>query len=429
MKLLSNMIFRCQPVCASVRSRGFSSGRKFHAGSAANAAEASKEFDVARRVVNLSAGCAALPLEVLKQAQSQFVDTNNFGLSVTEMGYRTQNFHDIYYAAADSFNSLMKVPDNYELHFFNGGATLQFSAIPLNLCKTKGETVNYIMNGHWSEKAVREARLMGCNAVESTWCPHGQGVYFTLPEVEEWNIEPSGKYIHFTMADTRQGFEFQDFPFDKMPENMPIACDNSVSLGSRPIDISKFGVLYAAAHKNFSTSGVCYTLIRKDLIPKDLDDVMPATPTMCNWNRFHTAPDKIWNVPVIFSVWLGKLMTDWMAKQGGLEYFEDLAIKRSNILYDFIEGSNGFYRTFVTDMRYRSRMQVVFTIGDGEGPNEELVEKFLHEADNEHGWLDIRSHPLGISSPAIRVTMYNPQPVEAIHEVRRVMHEFMKRHI
>ena len=154
---------------------------------------------------------------------------------------------------------------------------------------------------------------------------------------------------------------------------------------------------------------MCYTIIRKDLIPDSLEDVMPGTPTMCNWNRFQTAPDKIWNVPVIFSVWLGLLTTEWMKAKGGLPYFEDLAIRRSNILYDYIDDSDGFYRTFVTEDKYRSRMNVVFTIRDSEGPNEELVEKFLKQTGEER-WQNIIT-PLGISSSAIRVTMYNPQPI------------------
>jgi len=151
-------------------------------------------------------------------------------------------------------------------------------------------------------------------------------------------------------------------------------------------------------------------------------------PTMCNWLTFQNAPNKIYNVPVLQSVWLGALNTEWMIERGGVEFFEQLAIRRSNLLYDLIDNSNGFYRTFVTSEKFRSRMQVVFTIRTGSGADHELVEKFLTEANEDLGWLDIRSHPLGIPSDAIRVTMYNHQTEDTVKVVREFMHDFQKRH-
>jgi phosphoserine aminotransferase len=144
---------------------------------------------------------------------------------------------------------------------------------------------------------------------------------------------------------------------------------------------------------------------------------------MCNWNVFQEAPNKIWNVPVIFSIWLGHLTCEHMIERGGVEAYEDLAIRRSNLLYNYIDESNGFYRCFVNNDRFRSRMQVVFTIGSGEGANGALVEKFLNKT-AEMGWLDVRSHPLGISTDAIRITMYNHQPIEVVELVRDFMREF-----
>jgi phosphoserine aminotransferase len=203
-----------------------------------------------------------------------------------------------------------------------------------------------------------------------------------------------------------------------------LACDASANLGSFPIDVSKYGVLYAASHKNFSTAGICYTIIRKDLISRDTQ--LKTMPTMCNWVTFQEAPNKIYNVPVLVSVWLGALNTEWMLARGGVPYFEDLAILRSNLLYNLIDNSDGFYRTFVQKPELRSRMQVVFTVGTGTGSDGELVEKFLQEANDNLGWLDIRSHPLGLPSDAIRVTMYNHQTVETVRVVREFMHKFQK---
>eukprot|EP01063_Lacrimia_lanifica_P037233 TRINITY_DN758_c0_g1_i1.p2 TRINITY_DN758_c0_g1~~TRINITY_DN758_c0_g1_i1.p2 ORF type:complete len:416 (+),score=243.91 TRINITY_DN758_c0_g1_i1:72-1319(+) len=381
------------------------------------------------RVMNLAAGNAALPIEVLEKAKKNFTNWNGKAISVAEMGYRTGWFHEIQESCEARFRDVLKIPDTHEVFFFNGGATLQFAAIPMNLMggaqptnPVRPKVANYVMNGHWSEKAQREAELY-CKVHEVAHDP--TGLYFTVPEPKDWNINKDGVYMHYTSADTRQGFEFIDFPYEVVPEGMLLASDQSADLGSKPVDVSKYDVLYAAAHKNFSTAGFCLAIIRKSVI-KD-ETIMPFTPTMCRWKVFNDAPNKIWNVPVITSIWIGDLTLQWMQERGGIPYFEDLAKRRSRLLYDVIDESKGFYRTFVTDERYRSRMQVVFTIGDGTSEkNQELVNKFLHKASGELGWLDIRSHPLGIPSDAIRVTMYNPQPIEHVAAVQKFMLDFMK---
>jgi phosphoserine aminotransferase len=378
-----------------------------------------------RRAINLAAGAAALPLEVLEEAAKSFAHTDGTGMSVAEMGYRTKPFHAIMERAEEGFRKLLDIPDTHEVHFFNGGATLQFSAIPLNLLGgvNEGKTANYLMSGHWSEKARNEARVFG-EVTEVAVDP--KGLYFEIPDGKTWEMDEEGAYLHYTSADTRQGLEIRDFDFSAVPDGMPVCCDASANLGSAPIDVSKYGVLYAASHKNFSTSGICYTIIRKDLISDRTQ--MKAMPTMCNWLTFQNAPNKIYNVPVLTSVWLGALNTEYMIERGGVEFFEDLAIRRCNLLYDFIDNSGGFYRTFVNSSKFRSRMQVVFTIRTGSGADHELVEEFLREANDELGWMDIRSHPLGTPSDAIRVTMYNHQTEATVKVVREFMHDFMKRH-
>lgn len=377
------------------------------------------------RAINLAAGAAALPLEVLERAAKNFVDTDNSGMSVAEMGYRTKPFHAIMERAENSLRQLLKIPDTHEVHFFNGGATLQFSAIPLNLMggENEGKSANYFMSGHWSEKSRNEARMFG-KVTEVAVDP--KGLYFDIPDSSTWEMDRNGAYIHYTSADTRQGLEIRDFDFSAVPEGMPVCCDASANLGSFEMDVSKYGVLYAASHKNFSTSGICYSIIRRDLISDRTQ--MKAIPTMCNWLTFQNAPNKIYNVPVLTSVWLGALNTEWMIERGGVPFFEELAIRRSNLLYDVIDNSNGFYRTFVNLEKFRSRMQVVFTVRSGSGADHELVEQFLSEANDELGWLDIRSHPLGLPSDAIRVTMYNHQTEDTIKVVREFMHDFMKKH-
>eukprot|EP01061_Rhynchopus_euleeides_P038196 TRINITY_DN65621_c0_g1_i1.p1 TRINITY_DN65621_c0_g1~~TRINITY_DN65621_c0_g1_i1.p1 ORF type:complete len:440 (+),score=212.43 TRINITY_DN65621_c0_g1_i1:132-1322(+) len=390
-----------------------------------------KEVPATGRVMNLSAGNAALPLEVLERAQKEFCNWNGKAISVAELGYRTSWFHEVQENLEEKFRKLLDIPDTHEVFFFNGGATLQFAAIPLNLMGGAQPTnpsgpkiASYVMSGHWSEKAVREAELY-CKVQNIAEDP--TGMYFTVPEPETWKFHKDAVYAHYTSADTRQGFQFINFPYEAIPEGVLLCSDQSADLGSKKVDISKYDYLYAAAHKNFSTAGFCLGIIRKDIIKADT--IMPCAPTMCRWKVFDDAPNKIWNVPVIISMWMAELTLDWMHERGGLDFFEDLSIRRSRLLYDMIDGSNGFYNTFVTDERYRSRMQVVFTIGDGTSPrNQELVNLFLNETSRDLGWLDIRSHPLGIPSDAIRVTMYNPQPIEHIQEVQKYMNEFMKRH-
>ncbi|CAK9098421.1 Phosphoserine aminotransferase (Phosphohydroxythreonine aminotransferase) (PSAT), partial [Durusdinium trenchii] len=298
------------------------------------------------RAINLAAGAAALPLEVLERAASSFVETDHSGMSVAEMGYRTKPFHRIMERAETSLRNFLSIPDSHEVHFFNGGATLQFAAIPLNLLggQNEGKKANYLMSGHWSEKARNEASLFG-EVHEVAVDP--QGLYFEIPSSKTWEIDQNAAYFHYTSADTRQGLEIRDFDFDAIPSGMPVCCDASANLGSAPIDVSKYGVLYAASHKNFSTAGVCYSIIRKDLISKETQ--MKAIPTMCNWNTFQSAPNKIYNVPVLMSVWIGALNTEWMIERGGVEAFQELAITRSGLLYDLIDNSGGFYNTFVNN--------------------------------------------------------------------------------
>ena len=381
--------------------------------------------------MNLSAGNAAIPIEVLKKFQDNFVRWNDKGISVAEMGYRTEWFHEVQQSTEEKFRRVLEIPDTHEVFFLNGGATLQFAAIPLNLMggpqftnPTRPKVANYVMNGHWSEKARNEANLY-CRVHEVNNDP--DNLYFTVQDPKTWNFSKDGTYLHFTSCDTRQGFQFRRFPYEVVPEGMLLACDASADLGSKQVDVSNYDVLYAAAHKNFSTSGFCLTIVRKDIITDET--ILPYAPTMCRQKVFNDAPNKIWNVPVITSVYMAELMLEYMEERGGVPYFEDLAHRRANLLYDLIDNSNGFYNCFVNESQYRSTQQVVFTIGDGKSQkNQDLVNLFLEEASIKKGWLDVRSHPLGIPSDAIRITMYNPQPIEHIELVRDYMIDFMKRH-
>jgi len=240
------------------------------------------------------------------------------GISVMEMGYRTKNFHDIMYSAESSFRELMGMPDDFEFFMFDGGATLQFAGIPMNLCGgSKPKVGNYLLNGHWSEKARSE----GAKYVDThTVWTDPEDKFLTVDGPEKWTYNKDATYFHYCTADTRQGFEFHNFPYHGVPESNVLCADMSANLGTKAIDWSKYGVVYAAMHKNFSTSGATIMCIRKSLI--DADTVMPFTPRVTNWSSFYNSPQKIYNVPTIWTIWLFQLTCEHMLAKGGLSYFD-----------------------------------------------------------------------------------------------------------
>lgn len=201
----------------------------------------------------------------------------------------------------------------------------------------------------------------------------------------------------------------------------------SANLGTKKVDWSKYGLVYSAMHKNFSTSGATIICVRKDLI--DPDTVMPITPRIANWSSFYNSPNKIYNVPNIWTIYLFQLTCEYMLQKGGLDYFEKRAKTRSDKFYDYIDNSDGYYRTFVSDWDFRSRMNICFTIKDDD---KTLIDRFINTAEKEHGWLDVRGHPMstkvnyGADTNSIRVTIYSPQKDSAIEKVLNFMDDFKK---
>ena len=247
----------------------------------------------------------------------------------------------------------------------------------------------------------------------------------TVDGPERWTYDKDATYFHYCTADTRHGFEFHNFPYHGVPASNVLCADMSANLGTRRVDWSRYGVVYAAMHKNFSTSGATIVCIRKDLI--DPDTVMPATPSIANWSSFYKSPNKIYNVPTIWTIWLFQLTCEYMMAKGGLDYYERRAKARAERFYDLIDNSDGYYKTFVQNEQFRSRMNICFTIKDDD---KTLIERFITNAENELGWLDVRGHPMSTKTNydsdtnSIRVTIYNPQKSCAIEKVLNFMDSF-----
>eukprot|EP00929_Paragymnodinium_shiwhaense_P114543 TRINITY_DN8299_c0_g1_i1.p1 TRINITY_DN8299_c0_g1~~TRINITY_DN8299_c0_g1_i1.p1 ORF type:complete len:514 (-),score=74.82 TRINITY_DN8299_c0_g1_i1:147-1628(-) len=368
-----------------------------------------------RRAVNLA---ASLPVEVLEKAERELVSTGMAGCSVLEMGRRSHSYQAILDSAEESLRALVGIPDTHVVRFFEGGAELQHAAVPLNLLGQQGAPADYVVTGRRSERAVRQAMKYGTiNQVSGD----PAGLYRSVAPAGQWPFAGNARYVHYTAVEDGQGLEVHRFPYELLPEHTVLCCDATSALGTKHFDVSRYGVLYASAEPNFSTNGLCYAIIRRDLLP---EAPLPVAPDSCDWNNFETAPS-------LFSVWLGKLTCDWMLERGGLAHFAEQSQKRSTALYDLIDGSNGFYRTFVDDESLRSRVQIVFSIGDGRSErSRELVSHFLKETAAELGWLSVGAQPLGGDfHDGVQINLCNHQPQEAIQTIRLFMRNFMRRHM
>lgn len=245
----------------------------------------------------------------------------------------------------------MNVPKNYKIFFFQGGASTQFSAIPYNLLRGKDKS-NYMTTGAWSQAAIAEAKKLS-TAVEA-W-PDSGNKFTTIPDVSTWKIDKDAAYFHYCDNETIHGVEFQEFPYEAIGD-MTLVCDMSSNMCSRPIDFTKYGVVYAGAQKNIGPAGVTVCVIREDLIGHH----MASTPVICDWQTFSKAPNTYHNTPVCWSIYVCGLNIAHM-KKNGLEYYQKMAEKKSKLLYDYIDNSDGYYSNPV-DVKYRSRLNIPFRV-------------------------------------------------------------------
>jgi phosphoserine aminotransferase len=358
------------------------------------------------RVFNFSAGPAVLPVEVLEQAAAEMRDWKGSGMSVMEMSHRGKEFISIAEKAEKDLRDILKIPQKYKVLFLQGGATSQFAMVPLNLLKGK-KTVDYINTGQWSKKAIAEAKRY-CEV--NTAATGEAGNFTTIPPRSAWKLNPDAAYVHYTPNETIGGVEFHSLPDTG---DVPLVADMSSTILSRPIDVSKFGLIYAGAQKNIGPAGLTIVIIREDLI----GEVMPNTPVMFSY-KTHADNGSMYNTPPTFAWYVAGLVFDWIKRKGGLEAMAEVNKRKAEKLYAFIDKSRA-YRNPV-DPECRSWMNVPFTL-----KKPDLDSKFLEMA-KASGLVALKGHR---SVGGMRASIYNAMPEEGVDALIACMGEFEKKHV
>jgi len=358
-----------------------------------------------KRVFNFSPGPAMLPEPVLRKAQAELLDWQGSGMSVMEVSHRGTDFVEFAARSERALRELLRVPDSYKVLFLQGGATLQFAAVPLNLAAA-GSVADYVVTGNWGEKAVQEAeRYIRVNVAAT-----GKASKFTtVPDPKTWQVSGSASYLHYTPNETVFGVEMHSVP---EVSDAPLVADMSSTLLSRPIDVSRFGVIYAGAQKNIGPAGLALVIVREDLLGR----ARRETPGVIDYKTM-AENDSMWNTPSTLSWYFAGLVFDWLKEQGGLEAMGKINERKATKLYAAIDGS-GFYKNPV-DKAYRSWMNIPFTLA-----NPELDKPFLQEA-KAAGLTNLKGHRV---VGGMRASLYNAMPEAGVDALTAFMADFAKRH-
>ncbi len=359
------------------------------------------------RVHNFNAGPAGLPLAVLEKAQSEFINYHEQGMSIMEMSHRSAAFDELMSQVEKDMFQLLDIPNNYKVLFLQGGASLQFSMVPMNLFP-EGGSADYIINGAWGKKAIQEASKLGNTRVVAS----SEATNFDrLPGLSQADFDPQAAYIHFTSNETIHGSQWIEEPTP--PSGVPLVCDMSSDILSRPIDISKYGLIYAGAQKNAGPSGVTIVIIREDL----LERVPQKMPSMLDY-KLLAEKNSLYNTPPSFSIYMLGLVLGWLQDLGGIEEIAKINAKKSSLLYQAIDQSDGYYRGHAQP-EHRSLMNVPFRM-----PTEELEAAFVKAA-TEAGFIGIKGHR---SVGGLRASIYNACPIESIEDLVEFMLDFQRKH-
>lgn len=352
-------------------------------------------------IFNFSAGPAVLPKSVLAQARDEMLDWHGSGMSVMEMSHRGKEFTAIAHQAEADLRELLQVPSNYKVLFLQGGASSQFSMVPMNLLRGK-TSVDYIDTGIWSEKAITEARRYAhVNVAASS--AHKQ--YSYAPAQADWQLDGDAAYVHYTPNETIGGVEFHWTPDTG---DVPLVADMSSNILSKPVDVSRFGLIYAGAQKNIGPAGLTIVIVRDDLI----GEAIPATPTMYNYAT-HAAHDSMYNTPPTYAMYVAGLVFQLLKREGGLAIMEQRNKAKSDLLYDYLDASD-FYMTPVA-YADRSRMNIPFTLRDPA-----LDAAFLKGA-QQRGLLQLKGHKL---AGGMRASLYNAMPLAGVQALVQYMQDF-----
>lgn len=352
------------------------------------------------RIYNFNAGPAALPLPVLAQAQAELLELPGTGMSVMEASHRSKGFAAIIEAAESNVRKLMGISDNYAVLFLQGGASLQFAMIPMNL-RGEGKSADYIDTGSWASKAIKEAKVTG--GVSVVWSGKEQS-YVRTPEPCALSLNTDAEYVHICSNETIGGIRFAAFP----KTEAPLIADMSSEVMSRVIDVNQFGMIYAGAQKNLGPSGLALVIIRKDLIERTPESV----PVFMRY-KTHADEGSLYNTPNTWAIYILKLVTEWIEAQGGIAGMQKVNERKAGTLYSVLDSSS-FWRA-VADRDSRSIMNVVWRL-----PSEELEEKFVKEA-KAAGFEGLKGHR---SVGGLRASIYNAVPQEAVDALVSFMNDF-----
>jgi phosphoserine aminotransferase len=351
------------------------------------------------RVYNFNPGPATLPLEVLEEAQREFLDYKGSGMSVLESSHRGAEYTEIHEEAIANYKELLNCSDDYTVLFIAGGASLQFAMIPLNFLD-KNSTADYVNTGSWASKAIKEAELIGNVNIAADTSSESPA---RIPQMSELNLKQDSAYTHITSNETIAGVQWKQFPETKNP----LIGDMSSDILSRPFDINQFSMIYAGAQKNLGPSGIAIIVIRKDIIEK----VNKTLPSLLKYETF-IKKNSLFNTPPAFSIYIMMLVSRWIKKQGLSSLYEKNS-KKAKLLYDVIDNSN-FYKG-TAQKESRSDMNVTFRL-----PNEQLDAEFIKKA-SEQGLKGLKGHR---SVGGLRASIYNAFPVEGVEVLASFMKDF-----
>jgi phosphoserine aminotransferase len=356
------------------------------------------------RIFNFSAGPAVLPVPVLEEAQRDMLSLPDVGMSVMEISHRSKTFDDIIVGAESGLRDLLKIPTNYQILFLQGGASLQFSMVPMNFLPADG-SADYIITGSWGKKALKEAKKVGGVNVAATMADGG---FTRVPLRDEISLSPHAAYVHITSNETIEGVVWKRDPHFG---DVPLVADMSSDILSRPIDVERYGLIYAGAQKNMGPSGVTVIILRDDLLQR----VREGLPTMLDF-RTHVENKSLYNTPNTWGIYILGLVCKWVKDQGGVNGMERLNEEKAKLIYDAIDATD-FYRGHA-DLDCRSTMNVTFRL-----PAEELEKKFVAEA-TAQGLDGLKGHR---SVGGIRASIYNAFPRAGVEALVSFMKDFERR--
>ncbi|MBX9791260.1 MAG: 3-phosphoserine/phosphohydroxythreonine transaminase [Pirellulales bacterium] len=367
---------------------------------------------MAQRVFNFSSGPAVLPLPVLEQAQRDLLALPGVGMSVLEISHRSKPFDEILASTESNLRKLLGIPDGHRVLFFQGGAALQFSMIPMNLLRGTERAAEYLVAGAWGKKAQQAAALEG--TARAVW-DGAKTSYDRLPHPGEFQVSPEAAYFHITSNETIQGVQMPADPRQaglKLPAGVPLVCDSSSDILSRPVPIADYGLVYACAQKNAGPAGVTVVIIRDELIERSCQSL----PGILSYREF-AQNNSLYNTPCVFGIYVMMLVTRWLLEDvGGLTEMARQNAAKAKLLYDVLDGSGGFYRGHAQP-ECRSDMNVTFRL-----PSEELEMRFIKAAEAADLY-QLKGHR---SVGGIRASIYNAMPLQGVQRLADVMHDFRR---